>query len=147
MPSSSWTRPPGTLMFKLNGYCNDGRAEPPAEPVQLYRGGHDRRGWRGMSWTSDPEVARRFAAGLRHPHPDFPHRSVGQVHSATFASEHLLASLSGRGESEFVVDGHALHSDVGEALGLTDGGGPGSFELTLIQSDSAPSCFTVTRPA
>jgi hypothetical protein len=39
------------------------------------------------------------------------------------------------------------HADVSAALGLTDCGGPGSFELALIRSGSAPGAFTVTRTA
>ena len=41
--------------------------------------------------------------------------------------------------------GDARHADVCEALGLTDGGGPGSIELAMIRSGCAPGTFTVTR--
>jgi hypothetical protein len=30
-------------------------------------------------------------------------------------------------------------------LGVTNGGGPGSFQLAMIRSGSAPGTFTVTR--
>jgi hypothetical protein len=36
------------------------------------------------------------------------------------------------------------HADVCAALGLTDGGGPGSFELAMIHSGSTPGTFRVT---
>jgi hypothetical protein len=32
-------------------------------------------------------------------------------------------------------------------LGVTDGGGPGSFALAMIRSSSAPGTVTVTRAA
>jgi hypothetical protein len=37
------------------------------------------------------------------------------------------------------------HADVCVALGLTDCGGPGSFELAIIRSGSAPATFAMTR--
>jgi hypothetical protein len=46
-----------------------------------------------------------------------------------------------------VRDGEVRHEDVCKALGLTDSGGPGSFELALIRSGFAPGGFTVTRAA
>jgi hypothetical protein len=48
---------------------------------------------------------------------------------------------------KLVRDGEVRHEDVCEALGLTDDGGPGSLELALIRSGSAPGSFTVTRAA
>jgi hypothetical protein len=44
-------------------------------------------------------------------------------------------------------DGQVGHNDVCAALGLSDDGGPCSFELALIRSGSAPGTFTVTRAA
>jgi hypothetical protein len=43
-------------------------------------------------------------------------------------------------------DSEVRHADVCQALGLSDDGGPGSFELALIRSGHAPGSFTVTRP-
>lgn len=37
------------------------------------------------------------------------------------------------------------HADVCTALGLTDDGGPGSVELAMIRSGSAPGSFALTR--
>ena len=37
------------------------------------------------------------------------------------------------------------HADVCTALGLADGGGPGSLELAIIRSGGAPGTFTVVR--
>ena len=42
-------------------------------------------------------------------------------------------------------DGMASHSDVCTALGLSDRGGPGSAELSLIRSGRAPGSFHITR--
>ena len=44
-------------------------------------------------------------------------------------------------------DSEIGHADVCAALGLTDGGGPGSLELAMIRNGSAPGTFTVTRNA
>jgi hypothetical protein len=44
-------------------------------------------------------------------------------------------------------DGEVGHEDVCKALRLSDGGGPGSVELALIRSGSAPGGFTVMRAA
>jgi hypothetical protein len=41
-------------------------------------------------------------------------------------------------------EGLVGHEDVCSALGLTDDGGPGSFELALIRSGCAPGTFTTT---
>lgn len=85
--------------FQRNGYSHDGHAaDRPAKPVVLYRG-CARAARFGMSWTSDVEMARRFAyGGLRGREP-------GQVYTATVAPEHLLAYIGdrSRGESEYVV--------------------------------------------
>lgn len=43
------------------------------------------------------------------------------------------------------VEGEAAHADVCAALGLSDDGGPGSFELAAIRSGSPPGGFTVAR--
>ena len=45
------------------------------------------------------------------------------------------------------TEGEIGHADVCAALGLTDGGGPGSIELAMIRSGSRPGSFTITRPA
>lgn len=44
------------------------------------------------------------------------------------------------------LDGEARHEHVCAALGLSDRGGPGSFELALIRSGAVPGSFT-TVPA
>jgi hypothetical protein len=68
---------------------------------------------------------RRFAAGLRHRVPNSPEASakciLPPLRPSIFTQPQRLAA-----DPIFGVDGHALHSDVCEALGLTDLGGPGS---------------------
>lgn len=47
-----------------------------------------------------------------------------------------------------LLSGAEVHQrDVCTALGLTDDGGPGNFELSLIRSGQAPKTFTTTRAA
>ncbi|WP_204080985.1 hypothetical protein [Mycobacterium riyadhense] len=100
-----------TDIFRDNGYINDGvLAERPMTPITLYRGCcSDRK--LGMSWTSDLEVARRFAYdGLRG-------RRAGHVYIFDEACGwDLLAYIGekiGRNESEYVVDWEVLemHED------------------------------------
>lgn len=62
----------------------------------------------GMSWTSDVEMARRFAVG------DMRGRAAGQVYTATVEPQYLLAYLgevNGRSESEWVVDPDGLSDE------------------------------------
>jgi hypothetical protein len=106
--------------FTRIGYTHDGQpAERPTEPVTLFRGcvpdpvvdqetGQRRAGGRfGMSWTTDLELARRFAYdGLRG-------RPEGNVYTTRLEPQHLLAYLgpSERDESEFVVNPVGLRDD------------------------------------
>ncbi len=46
---------------------------------------------------------------------------------------------------KLILDGEVRHEDVCAALGLTDGGGSGSFELALIRSGDAPGTLRVSR--
>lgn len=46
---------------------------------------------------------------------------------------------------KLILDGEVRHEDVCAALGLTDGGGSGSFELALIRSGNAPGTLRVSR--
>lgn len=106
-PQRGWDVECWLLLFRANGYSHDGQAaRQPAEPVTLYRG-CDAAARFGMSWTTDLEMARKFAyGGLRG-------RAVGQVYTAVVEPEHLLAYIgkSGRDESEFVVDPRGLTDD------------------------------------
>lgn len=97
-------------MFDEAGYTHDGEpAEPPAKPVTVYRGcSTDARF--GMSWTTDVELARRFASGTMYAYP-----IPGQVYVFTAPPVSLLAFIheSGRRESEYVIEPHwLLHGEV-----------------------------------
>ena len=104
--------------------------------------------------------ARWLAGG--HPGPLDIHR----VLAANPADDKSLCAAGGHAEGAGVVslltrcwspvvtvakklfrDGEVGHDDVCAALGLSDEGGPGSFELALIRSGSAPGTFTVSRSA
>jgi hypothetical protein len=91
-------------LFTEAGYTHDGYPAPrPPAPVELFRGCTEGR-QDGMAWTSDLEVARRFATGLRARQP-------GHVYTATVDPEFLLAFIHtqhGRGEAEYVVSPEGL---------------------------------------
>ena len=105
LESDTWTE-----LFMRAGYTVDDRpAERPSEPVRVFRGctadliydevhDCDVDPRFGMSWTTDVEMARRFASGIRGRRP-------GNVYAAVVQPEHLLAYLGPehRDESEFVV--------------------------------------------
>lgn len=81
--------------FEQAGYTVDGRSAPqPDRPVTLYRGSTDPG---GMSWTSDRSVAERFATGRLRG------RAAGQVFEKVFDPRELLAHLTEREESEYIV--------------------------------------------
>lgn len=93
--------------FKLAGYTYNGQpAEPPTEPVGIYRGA-TYEGRFGMSWTTDIETARKFAfEGMRG-------RPRGAVCAATVEPAGLLAYIDEKrpGEAEFVVNPAYLSDD------------------------------------
>lgn len=88
--------------FEQAGYRGaTGDVLPRPERLRLYRGCSPDEaddGW-GMSWTSDLEVAQRFAR-----------RNQGQVFTAEVPGYMLLADLTGdpRSEGEFIVSGMEL---------------------------------------
>lgn len=79
-------------------YSVDGEpAEPPGEPLTLYRG-CDPDDTVGMSWTSDPAVANKFASG------DLPYNNPGNVYRFDRVPPGALrAHLTDRGESEYTL--------------------------------------------
>ncbi len=95
LPAGDWL-----AMFALAGYTVDGvPVERPVAPLVLWRGSHKarRRRW---SWTVDRAVAERFA-GLGS-------RETGTVWTAVVPPEALLAHLTDRDESEYVVNTRGL---------------------------------------
>lgn len=81
------------------GYVRDGRPLPRGARITVFRGG-----WPvvepGIAWTTDPKIATKFAsgAGLR------VRTEGGQVLRGTVARRDVLAYITGRGESEVIVD-------------------------------------------
>jgi len=94
--------------FRTAGYTYDGqRATPPTEPITVYRGCTP-DGRKGMAWTSDIEIARRFAHGQLRGRP------LGHVYVFEAPPEAMLAFIheNGREESEYVIDNAYLRSAV-----------------------------------
>lgn len=119
MPVEHWVD-----LFLANEYSHEGkRVNPPTEPVVLYRGCTP-EGRLGMSWTSDPDIARTFAFGNLRGRP------TGRTYTATVEPEYLLAYLhgSGRNESEFIVDPAGLttvaEADLERARSVDDTAAP-----------------------
>lgn len=95
MPAYLWVQ-----LFTEGGYTNDGEsAAPPTEPVTLYRGAVPKR-WFGISWTSNLELAQRFASTMNG-------RLPGHVYVFQAPPDALLAFIGkriGRDESEYVIN-------------------------------------------
>src|SRR5258705_3184552 len=86
-------------LFRLAGYTHDGQpAVPPTEPLTVYRGCTP-EGRKGMSWTSDLAIARRFA------HGQLRGRALGHAYALDIAPDKLLAYIheTGRHGSEYVI--------------------------------------------
>ncbi len=87
-------------MFRAAGFVSDTGEPKPALPWTVYRGTvWGRR--RGMSWTTDLERARWFAARYAVRHRDGLVFAVDVAPSAVLA---LVGDPGGRNESEVVVD-------------------------------------------
>lgn len=90
-------------MFRRNGFTHLGQpASPPDDAVDVFRGAVEEHRF-GMSWTTDVEVARRFAtAGMSS-------RPQGDIYVARVEPEYLLAYINeGHDEYEWVVDPSGL---------------------------------------
>ncbi|WP_131813448.1 hypothetical protein [Mycobacterium kubicae] len=99
IPRNIWVH-----LFRTAGYTHDGKpAIPPAETLTLYRGCTS-PGRRRMAWTSDFEVARRFA------HHQIRGRAHGHVYAIDAPPDTLLAFIheTGREENEYVIDSRFL---------------------------------------
>jgi hypothetical protein len=91
--------------LKHGGLIRDGRPLPSAKPLdkgmlRVYRGGNPFSVRRGISWTTDPKIAGKFARtmGGRQPVPG------GVVITGLVRRSDVLAYLVDRGESEVIVD-------------------------------------------
>lgn len=95
-------------LFDEAGYTHDGLpADRPSQPVTVYRGCSPEARF-GMSWTTDLDLARRFASGQLWAYP-----IPGDVYVFTAAPVSLLAFIheSDRKESEYVIEPDCLNDD------------------------------------
>jgi hypothetical protein len=90
-------------MFCRNGFTYERRpAIPPDDEVDVFRGAIEEHRF-GMSWTTELEVARRFARDGMSSRPD------GDIYVARVEPEYLLAYTNeGHDEHEWVVDPDGL---------------------------------------
>ena len=89
-------------LFRSIGFTIDGvRAELPVGLTTVYRGCLPFLK-RGMSWSTDPDIARTFASGKMRG------RSVGCVFSAEVPPSRILAMIETRTECEVVLDTRGL---------------------------------------
>lgn len=94
MPPYIWVQ-----MFTTAGYTHNRQpASLPTEPVTVYRGSVP-KGRFGMSWTSDLELAQKFASGTMYG------RTQGHVYMFHAPPAALLAFVGeDRGENEYVIN-------------------------------------------
>lgn len=96
-PEDDLHRDTWTALFEAAGYTVDGRqAQRPTEALQLYRGAPEHRRT-GMSWTSDPTMAEKFASG------DMWATEPGQVWTALVEPWRLYCHDNDRQEAEYVI--------------------------------------------
>jgi hypothetical protein len=102
-PQDSLTRVDWLDLFEVAGFTVDGRpAERPTEPVKLWRGCVPPLR-RRMSWTSDRELAEKYATGMLRGRPK------GVVHETIAPPDSLLCvNHSSREESEYVINARGL---------------------------------------
>lgn len=101
-PEKALGRAEWLKLFSVAGFTVDGKpAEPPAEPVRLWRGSVPSRR-RGMAWTATRSVAERFAAGMLYG------RQPGRVYETVAPPVAILCVDNGRSEAEHVIDTRGL---------------------------------------
>ncbi len=94
-------------MFREAGFVTDtSGTERPTEPLRIYRGCTE-FGTEGFSWSTEPEVARKFAKRDGWLSRDEDEFGVPVIVTAVIDPEHILAmfpSDDGRKEREVVID-------------------------------------------
>ncbi|MCT7371443.1 hypothetical protein A7R75_20810 [Mycolicibacterium llatzerense] len=91
-------------LFNVAGYTSAGQPAEPPEQVTVWRGCTPGRR-HGMSWTADRDKAQWFA-----DRPGYASRGRVYVHRAS--GYELLAYISDRNESEYVIDPQYLAGGV-----------------------------------
>jgi hypothetical protein len=92
------------MKHRNGGLVRDGRPLPRSLDLQVYRGGPSNPSLvKGIAWTLDPKVARGFAngAGVRV-------QQKGIVVSGSVKRGDVIAYITGRNESEVIVDPRAI---------------------------------------
>jgi hypothetical protein len=90
-----------TAARRNGGYVRDGRGLPRSASLTVYRGGPPTPATRrGFAWTTDPKIAAKFASGAG----ERIQRKDGVVISGIVNRKDVLAYITGRGESEVIVD-------------------------------------------
>jgi hypothetical protein len=82
------------------GYLRDGRALPRTKTIEVFRGGDPATVWKGFAWTTDPKIAQKFAMTMGGR----TRVAGGVMVRGTVARSNVLAYITGRGESEVIVD-------------------------------------------
>jgi hypothetical protein len=102
-PQDWVTRASWIDLFSTAGFTIDGHlAERPTEPVKLWRGCVPRLR-RRMSWTSDLEMARKFAFGMLRGREEGAVYETAAPPYALFCINHIS-----RKESEYVINTRGL---------------------------------------
>ena len=112
-PPRAITREAALELFDVTGFLTDG-PEAPIEATVLYHGVVFDEGegefegdmWDGMCWTSDIDIARKFA-------------SKGAVYTTIAQPQNVLARFDGRNESEYVIDPELHDIELHEILATT----------------------------
>jgi hypothetical protein len=92
-------------LFRATGYVSLNDAPPQRGPLLIYRGAPERYR-RRMAWTTDPEIACRFATMTT--------RSPGEVWRSTVPPHAVLARFyesGGRSEAEVIVNPNCLRGE------------------------------------
>jgi hypothetical protein len=92
-----------TAARKSGSYVRDGRPLPKGKDgfITVFRGGPPAMSTlQGFAWTTDPKIAQKFASGAG----ERIQRKDGVVIKGTVMRSQVLAYLTGRGESEVIVD-------------------------------------------
>jgi len=87
------------VFASTGGVIRDGRPLPNQKPLVVFRVITQEDELAGIAWTTDPKIAAKFAAGA-----GLRIKTDGRVLRGTCDPHHVLAYITGRGESEVIID-------------------------------------------